>query len=177
MRVTFYIPCTNCSSLLCLHLATASSMPWLSVMKHSVREQLNNFNFFYLESSTSRSPDAEQLARVSSRLYALLLPLCLCVLAYFYGVTQPSMSNTIFSPSLADYEKLEAAYPGIISCRCQFISIPFWKFSSVNLSVHQVSHFDEAYSIEVTCIYARVNILSSLTLVTGTLPSILGVFK
>ena len=123
-------------------------MPRLSVVKQSIREQLSNFNFFYRESSTSRSPNAEQLARGSSRLYAVLLPVCLCVLAYFYGFTERSISNTILSPSLADYEKLEATYPGIISCPCQLITIPFWKFSSVNLTVHQVSLFDEASAVK-----------------------------
>ena len=87
----------------------------------------------------------------------MLLPVCLCVLAYFYGFTERSISNTILSPSLADYEQLEATYPGVISCPCRLISIPFGKFSSVNLTLHQVSLFSEASPIE-DLEYARVNV-------------------
>ena len=110
-----------------------------NVQTLGIWERLKNVNFFRKESSTSRSPNANDSARLASRLYAIALPACLCVLAFFYGFRQQSISVTIRSPSLAVFEKLQALYPATISCPCELIAVPFSSFGSVSWTFHQVS--------------------------------------
>ena len=104
-----------------------------------IKQRIDKMNFFYQESETSRSPNAKQMSVMSTRLYIFLLPACLSVLTIFYGLGQQSISETVFSPSLATFEKLEALYPTTISCPCRQIAVPFLNFSSVNFATHQVS--------------------------------------
>jgi hypothetical protein len=122
-----------------LHVANAISRGRLNRWKRNMKRWFSEMNFFHQESSINLSPNATQMAIMSSRVYAVLLPMCLCVLVIFYSFGQQSISRTILSPSLADFERLEVLYPATLSCPCQQIAIPFSRFSSVNFTVHQVS--------------------------------------
>ena len=76
---------------------------------------------------------------MSSRLYAVLLSGCICILILFYGFSQQTISETVVLPSLGQFERLEALYPTTISCPCRQIAVPFLNFSIVSFTSHPVS--------------------------------------
>jgi hypothetical protein len=102
--------------------------------------QLKAMNFFTRESSSSSSADAQQLARISTRIYVVSFIGCMIVLAIFNGVTTVNVVETVPSPSLSIFEELYAKYPNTIKCPCQHIVIGFKDFMSLSPKYHQVSN-------------------------------------
>lgn len=96
-------------------------------------------NFFNKESSISGIPDAHLLSIKASRIYALLLTISVLIVVIFKGLDQAIVVVTIPSPSLATFEHLQAMYPTTLSCSCQQIAVPFQKFGTVKVTMHQVS--------------------------------------
>ena len=121
-----------------LHVENAIRDSRLKRWKRSIRQNLSEINFFRQEIYTNLSPNATEMAIIASRVYAVLLLACLCIVGTFYALGQQSISKTILSPSLADFELLEVLHHASLSCPCQQIAIPFSRFSSVNFTVHQV---------------------------------------
>ena len=111
----------------------------LNVLKESTRRRLKNMDLFRQESSKIRSPNAKTMAILSTRVYAIALPVCICVLASLYGLSQQSISTTVVSPSLTVFEQLDASYHATLSCPCGRLAINFSSFSSTRYTLHQVS--------------------------------------
>ena len=132
----------------------------------TLKQRLKSINFFRQESSTSSSPNMNDTARMASCIYAILLPLCLSVLAFFYGISQQSISVKVQSPSLIVYEQIQTLYSATISCPCKQIAIPFSNFSSVSSTFHQVSeHFADGHvSVRIELGFLQPSLFTSVAL-------------
>ncbi len=96
-------------------------------------------NFFKKESSLSQMADAETISIKASRIYATLLAISVLVIVAFKSLDQTTITETILSPSLATYDRLQATYPSTLSCSCQQIGIFTNTFVTIQPKIHQVS--------------------------------------
>ena len=132
----------------------------LTVAIASTKQRLRNMDFFREECSKSRSPHAKTMAVFSTRVYAVLLPTCICILAFLYGFSQQSISETVVSPTLTKFDELDASYHATLSCPCQQLAINFSSFSSTRYTLHQVSRAQRSIYRSILFVhfrYARVS--------------------
>lgn len=110
-----------------------------SVTKFNMHQKLKNMNVFRSEAATSQLSYSEAIALLSTRVYVILLPICILVLIFSYGLSEQSTFETIYSPSKASFERLQLLYPQSLLCSCTQVAIPLSTFSSLELTSHQVS--------------------------------------
>ena len=60
------------------------------------------------------------------------------ILAVFNASTEATVSQTVPSPSLVEFEQLQVVHPTTLSCPCQQLSVPYGTFLSMVPTFHQV---------------------------------------
>lgn len=103
-----------------------------------LKSRLIKMNLFTREMKLSEQADAEKMAIVSSRVYAILLVLSILILILFNSLAMTTISATVQFPSITAYEDLQAEYPDSLSCPCKQIAVSYGAFLSVTVSYHQV---------------------------------------
>lgn len=88
----------------------------------------------------SRSIDPTKLYHeiLSTRLFIFLLGTSFFILAAYTSFNPQMTVEKIDSPSISDYERLQKRYPDTLQCVCAKISIPYYHFTNIDASFHQV---------------------------------------
>jgi hypothetical protein len=121
-------------------------------------------NLFKKESSISTGDNIEQTARVSTRIYIILLTASMIVIGLFNGFREVTVSHTVAAPSSALFQELHALYPNTLSCPCQRISVPYSTILSVEPIYHQVSHGRiQSNDMNLLLIFCRVHPLMNVS--------------
>ncbi|CAF3953325.1 unnamed protein product, partial [Rotaria sp. Silwood1] len=125
--------------------------------RHMCFDLLNQFRqklvLLNLFDSESTEQDTIQCERLSTRLYLLLLLICIgCVTMYICLSTETS-SITISYPFQIQYEELLRSYSKTLQCPCSQISIPYKEFITINTTFHQVCLSDFVKDIWRQCIF------------------------
>lgn len=107
--------------------------------RHQIKQSFLEYNLFKKESSISTSPHAAKIASISSRMYIVLLSICLFLMTFFVGLDQKIVSNVVTSPSLTVYEKLQELHSTTLSCPCSQMITPYGSMISITPTFHQVS--------------------------------------
>ncbi|CAF4922381.1 unnamed protein product, partial [Rotaria socialis] len=99
------------------------------------RVKLISLNLF-----NSRSTDPTKLYHeiLSTRLFILLFGVSLIILTTYTSFSPRMTTENIQSPSLSDYEQLQKQYSDTLQCLCAKMSIPYYRFTNIEASFHQV---------------------------------------
>lgn len=84
------------------------------------QQYISGINFF--ETYTS-SVDTLRHERLSTRLYVVVLIICITILVFYTGLVERSETRTIFKPSQSVYDRLKAHYSDSLQCPCAKIAI------------------------------------------------------
>ncbi|CAF1508838.1 unnamed protein product, partial [Adineta ricciae] len=104
-------------------------------------EYAKNFNFF---PSIPPSTDEHELRnqRISTRLFLVLLSASLIILLIYNSLITVTITKTIQTPSLKQYEKLYETYSKTLTCPCKKMSIDYKDIVQINFTLHQVCDSD-----------------------------------
>ncbi|CAF1199869.1 unnamed protein product [Adineta ricciae] len=81
---------------------------------------------------------AKHLGRFATRLYIILLVICIAILG-LYTIVQPQiLTKTFVKPSLNQYNQLVVEHPDTLSCPCSTISSPYERFIKIKPEFHQI---------------------------------------
>ncbi|CAF2577606.1 unnamed protein product [Rotaria sp. Silwood2] len=99
------------------------------------RVQFVSLNLF-----DSRSTDPTKLYHeiLSTRLFIVLFGASLIILTTYTSFSPQMTTEKIHSPSISDYERLQKRYSDTLQCLCAKISIPYYRFTNIEASFHQV---------------------------------------
>ncbi|CAF4923891.1 unnamed protein product, partial [Rotaria socialis] len=99
------------------------------------RAKLISLNLF-----NSRSTDPTKLYHeiLSTRLFILLFGVSLIILTTYTSFSARMTTENIQSPSLSAYEQLQKQYSDTLQCLCAKMSIPYYRFTNIEASFHQV---------------------------------------
>ncbi|CAF5030928.1 unnamed protein product, partial [Rotaria sp. Silwood1] len=99
------------------------------------RVKLITLNLF---DSQSTDPTKVYHEILSTRLFIVLFGASLIILTTYTSFSPQMTTEKIQSPSISDYERLQKQYSDTLQCLCSKISIPYYRFTNVDLSFHQV---------------------------------------
>lgn len=107
----------------------------LQTVYNYCRKKLISLNLF-----DSRSGDPTKLYHeiLSTRLFIILLGFSFITLATYTSFNPQMTAEKIDSPSISDYEGLQKQYSDTLQCVCAKISIPYYRFTNIEASFHQV---------------------------------------
>ena len=102
-------------------------------------EKLRKLNLF-VTPETRNSNDTELIHDqiLSTRIYIVLLTTIIIVIALFTVLRPIPIAETIATPSLDTYLKLEATHATSLSCLCRQPTVTYANFFSIEPIFHQV---------------------------------------
>ena len=80
----------------------------------------------------------KQRSTIPTCIYMVALIASVVILAVFNASTEVTISQTVPSPSLVEFEQFQVAHPTALSCPCQQLSVPYRTFLSMVPTFHQV---------------------------------------
>ncbi|CAF1146658.1 unnamed protein product [Adineta ricciae] len=115
--------------------------PYSFLVHKILFEYAKNFNFF---PSIPPSTDEHELRnqRISTRLFLVLLSTSLIILLIYNSLITVTITKTIQTPSLKQYEELYETYSKTLTCPCQKMSIDYKNIVQINFTLHQVCDSD-----------------------------------
>ena len=132
-----------------LFIYSLGFLEWYDVFKVNIKRLITQMNFFKKEGVISQMSNAQIMSIKASRIYAVLLTISVLLIVVFKGLDQITVFETISSPSLATFDRLQAMYPNTLSCSCQQIAVPFRSFVSTDVTIHQVSNSTILYQLHL----------------------------
>ena len=100
---------------------------------------LVTFNVF---DSGSTQIEIVRRQRFSTRFYVLFLSVSILIIIIYTSLSIEMVSETVFTPSPAQYEKLSNSHFVTFQCPCTQISIRHEEFMTINTSFHQICSSD-----------------------------------
>lgn len=105
-------------------------------VSEAARKFLSTFNLFRTESSTALTQRRE---RISTYLYIILLTTFITLLIFYTGFVERSKHDTMVTPSLSEYDRLQNIYSDTLQCPCSKTSIPYNAFIfHLNATFHPI---------------------------------------
>jgi hypothetical protein len=77
---------------------------------------------------------------VSTRLYIILLIICVIVLGIYTGLSEKKITINVNFPSMSVVNQLQSENLNEFSCSCSKTTIQFGTFTLLNFSFHQVRY-------------------------------------
>ena len=86
--------------------------------------------------------------KIYTRVYLIVFLGCLSVLLFYNAVVERSVSQTHWSPSIAEFEHLHDLYQDGLSCPCTKVSIPYGDFvTELRVDAYHQVCFDKAVEV------------------------------
>ena len=108
---------------------------WVKNLFHQAKVSLVELNLF---DNHLNDPLEIRRGRSGTRLYLLLLTVSITVIVIYTFFSSRTVTKTIESPSLYQYELLQGQYPDTLYCPCSVISVPYADLMQITPIYHQV---------------------------------------
>lgn len=104
--------------------------------------------------SNSNNPQTVILEIRTTRLYIVLVTMGTLILMFLGVFTAQTSIYTVYKPSRELFEVLLAKYPDTMQCPCTSIKVSYNKFSSVNVTYHEICSSDLISNAFINQLYA-----------------------